>query len=146
VNLVPDGTDQNSVSCSTDPEDDHGKEVEGKEEIREEKGRAGPQKEENSKVGGKEVGEEVGKEGAEESREKGCGQGCSEACSEAQSTGEEAGNARAGPGSRADASPSLDAACQFRLRRRPHLVFSAVWITQKAAAAANARPPVGQMP
>jgi hypothetical protein len=138
VNLVPDGTDQICVICSTDPEDDHGKEVEGKEEIREEKGRAGPQKEENSKVGGQENREE----GAEKSCEKGRGEGCSEGCSEAQSAGEEAGGASASPGSRAGAGPGLDAACQFRVRRRPHLVFLGdLEHAEEGGRGANARPP-----
>jgi hypothetical protein len=87
VNPVLDRTDQISLFAAPIGRTDHGKEVEGEEEIREEKGGAGPQKEENSKI----RGQENRKEGSEKSREKGC--------SEAQGTGEEASDARASPGS-----------------------------------------------
>jgi hypothetical protein len=95
---------------------DHGKEVEGEEEIRKEKGGAGPQKEENSKVGG----EEIREEGSEKSREKGCAQGCgqgrSEARSEAQSAGQEAGDTHARTSSGADACSGVDATGQWLWR------------------------------
>jgi hypothetical protein len=48
----PHGADQIFLICSTIGRIDHGKEVEGKEEIHQEKGRPGAQKEEDSKIGG----------------------------------------------------------------------------------------------
>jgi hypothetical protein len=99
VNPVLHRTDQISLFAAPIGRTDHGKEVKGEEEIREEKGGAGPQKEENSKIGG----QEVGQEGAEKSREKGC--------SEAQGTGEKASDAGASPGSGAFACTGLDTAC-----------------------------------
>jgi hypothetical protein len=108
---------------SIDREDDHGEEVEGKEEIHEEEGRAGAQEEENSKVGC----EEDRKESAEESREEGCseaqGTGKETGPGKEAGSGEEAGSA-AGADGRACACSVLASASQFGLRRqRQHLTF-----------------------
>ncbi|MGA8653662.1 MAG: hypothetical protein ACLP19_25420 [Xanthobacteraceae bacterium] len=94
MNPVPDGTDQIFLICSTIGRIDHGKEVEGKEEIQQEKGRPGAQEKEDSKIGGKEAGEKSRQEGSRESGQKGC--------SEAQSGGEEA-DSGAEPSSRSGA-------------------------------------------
>jgi hypothetical protein len=48
----PHGADQIFLICSTIGRIDHGKEVEGKEEIHQEKGRPGAQKEEDNEIGG----------------------------------------------------------------------------------------------
>src|SRR5262249_56447621 len=48
----PHGAEQIFLICSTIGRIDHGKEVEGKEEIHEEKGRPGAQKEEDNEIGG----------------------------------------------------------------------------------------------
>jgi hypothetical protein len=78
----PHGADQIFLICSTIGRIDHGKEVEGKEEIHQEKGRPGAQKEEDSKSGGEEAGEKSRQEGPRESGQ--------ESCSEAESGAEKA--------------------------------------------------------
>jgi hypothetical protein len=87
----PHGADQIFLICSTIGRIDHGKEVEGKEEIQQEKGRPGAQKEEDTKIGGEEAGEK--------SRQKGPRESGQEGSSEAQSGAEKA-SARSGSGSR----------------------------------------------
>jgi hypothetical protein len=52
VNPVPLGADLIFLICSTIGRIDHGKEVEGKEEIEQEKGRPGAQKEKDNEIGG----------------------------------------------------------------------------------------------
>jgi hypothetical protein len=86
----PDGTDQIFLICSTIGRIDHGKEVEGKEEIHQEKGRPGAQKEEDGEGGGQE-------ENAEKGCQEGSREGGQEGCSEAEG-GTEKGSARAGSG------------------------------------------------
>src|ERR1700739_4983206 len=65
------GTDQIFLTCSTIGRIDHGKEVEGKEEIQQEKGRPGAQKEEDNEIGGEEVSEKSRQEGPRESGQEG---------------------------------------------------------------------------
>jgi hypothetical protein len=68
---TPLGTDQIFLICSTIGRIDHGKEVEGKEEIQQEKGRPGAQKEEDNEIGGEEVSEKSRQEGPRESGQEG---------------------------------------------------------------------------
>jgi hypothetical protein len=111
VNPVPNGTDQIFLICSTIGRIDHGKEVEGKEEIHEEKGRPGAQKEEDSKGGSEEAGEKSRQEGPRESGKEGS--------SETESGAEKA-NACAGSG--CGDGTCLDTSRQSRAWRRAQLV------------------------
>jgi len=91
----PHGADQIFLICSTIGRIDHGKEVEGKEEIQQEKGRPGAQKEEDTKIGGEEAGEKSRQKGSQKGPRESGQEGSSEAESGAEKT-----SARSGSGSR----------------------------------------------